>query len=305
MTLYAKFADLAPKEQFLDDTFTLTEQAPDLSFTLISSDSDMTEANVKSALTLENTDGSAYVGLSVSGSRGTFTVSADGGFTAGASYKLTLGSDSLTFSGKASSYRMCTFTIHKDEVMKLKLKDDITYIPSGDISAITCDGDSVASLSVALLGNKATITGSFTYNGSVTITVGSTLCVYTGVNPNDRNVTDDYTNSPVAYVEVTSISGSSIAYKSLDETNAEKIIDIPDTLPIDTATFENDDPTDNKFTGTDKHSELFRLHDMGLTLPPQWIKATLWRSSQEHLPRTQTLPTARWTRFPSAAVTPP
>jgi uncharacterized repeat protein (TIGR02543 family) len=259
MQLYAKFAELEKKEQFTDDTFTLTDQAPELTFTIKSLDNNLTAAAVKSLLTLENIGQSDYVNLISTGGNGTYTISADGGFTEGASYKLALG-DGLTFDGKAESYRNCTFTIFKNEVIELSLNDDLIYIPADFIYNIKRNGEMVNSLSVALIGNDSAVSGSFIYKGFTDLKNNDLLCIYTGIKPSLRNTEDDYSSSEVAYVKVTDVKTSDIngtvittvSYCGMDEEGAKDVLFMPDSLPINTADLmAGEDLTDGKFTVAD------------------------------------------------------
>ncbi|MFA9397592.1 MAG: InlB B-repeat-containing protein [Clostridiaceae bacterium] len=246
LTLYAKYAELAKKEQLADDSFSLMDQQSNLTFAILSSDVNMTATKVRENLLLEIVDNSDYVGLVVTGENGTFTVSAEGGFIEGSSYKLTLLSDSLNFQDKGDSFRNCTFTITKAEVIDISLNDNLIYIKNNEISNITKKDQVMESLSLALLGNKDedTITGTFTYANAANLNISDVLCIYKTTKPNERNTNDDYSEDPVAYVKVTAINANIVSYEN---TQAEDVLFLPDTLP-----FEEDDLTtydpDGSFT---------------------------------------------------------
>ncbi|SHH44778.1 InlB B-repeat-containing protein [Clostridium grantii] len=231
MTLYAKYADIAKEEQFVDDSFSLMDQQSNIRFELYSSDANMTAEQVKENLLLEIVDNSEYVNLQVTGGKGTFSVSAEDGFTEGSSYKLTLVNDAIKFADKEVSFRNCTFTIKKEEVINISLNEDMIYIKSGEISQITKKGQPMESLSLALLGNKeeATIEGTFDYANAANLKIGDVLCIYKTTKPNERNTTDDYSEDTIAYVNVTAINGITVSYKNTD---AEDVLFLPDTLPF-------------------------------------------------------------------------
>lgn len=230
LTLYAKYAQTEKKEQFLDNTFTLTEQKSELFFKILSSDTSLNADAVLKSIILENVGNSDYVNLNVTGSNGDFTVTGKGGFIEGASYKLTLENDSLKFEEKAQSYRTCTFTIAKEEVIDIELNNDIIYLKSNQLSNITANGKNVDELSVAILGNTDTnISGSFQYDGAASLKTGDSLCVYENIKPTDRDTTSDYSEDNVAYVQVVEINEKIISFKSAD---AEDVIAMPDTLPV-------------------------------------------------------------------------
>lgn len=230
LVLYAKYAQTENQEKFADNTFTLTEQKPELSFNIKSSDASKNAQTVLEGIALENIGNSDYISLNVSGSNGDFIVTAEGGFTEGASYKLTIDDALLTFVDKTQSNRSCTFTIAKNEVIDIELNNDLINIKSNELSNITANGKEVDSLSGAVFGNTDTlITGSFNYASAGKLKNGDVLCVYEIVKPTERDTTADYSNDNVAYVEVTGINEATVSYKSAD---AEDVILIPDTLPI-------------------------------------------------------------------------
>lgn len=267
LNLYAKYAEAENQEQFTDNTFTLSEQAKELSFQITSANTSKSADEVLEEITLENVGESDYISLKVSGGNGSFTVSAEGGFIEGAAYKLTLDDTALIFAGKSSSYRTCTFTIAKAEVVDIKLNKDLIYIKSSEISDVMSGGNRVDTLAVAVLGNTDTdITGSFQYNGAASLQSGSKLCVYENVKPTDRNTTDDYSGDRVAYVEVTgvsdltSVSGSAITFKSAE---AMDVIATPDTLPISEAELTTYDAT-GSFSAELSSLDFSRYTDLGL-----------------------------------------
>ncbi len=262
LTLYAKYAATENRQQAADNTFTLTDQAPALSFSLQCSDPLKNEQAVLNGLTLENIGNSDYINLVVTGGNGVFTVTADGGFKEGAGYQLTLNDDTLTYADRAASYRICTFTIAKDEVIDIVLNDDLKYIQSSELSDILSNGLPVDELAVAVLGNTdIDVTGSFTYTGAAALQVGDTLCIYTNVKPEDRDTTTDYTDDLIAYVEVTAINGTTVSFMSA---SAEDVLALPDTLPIEEADLTVYD-ANGSFTANTSSLDFAQYTELGLT----------------------------------------
>ncbi|HWP79638.1 MAG TPA: InlB B-repeat-containing protein [Candidatus Acidoferrum sp.] len=232
LTLYAKYAELESVTSMQDERFALINQETSLSFTLMSDDS-MNEAEVQGALTLARADGSEPETLEVEeGPQDSYIVQAGGGFTPGAAYTLTLDEEALTFSGREGSVRTCSFTIEQEEADDLPLSGGIRYIPAGELSDIIKNGESVASLSVPLVSDEeiTEIAGTFTYGGGEALSVGDTLCVYSGDTPPDADAdNEDILTQDIAYVEVTGVDGTEISYM---QAATENVLALPDMLPI-------------------------------------------------------------------------
>lgn len=268
LTLYAKFTDAGAlvQEETLRYASAL-DQKPDFSIVVLADGKSLEE--VKAALTAENLFAPGQTDIiKVTGSGGSFTISAKNGtFDEGASYKLTLTDDALRFSGYADTVRTFTFSIAKQEVMKLGLSDSLKYLPAAEVSNMTKDGSSVSSLSVPLatLGTDISILnyneGTFTYDGEPGFEVGDVVALYEGVRPDQRNINDDSGDGDVAYVEITAVNGTTYSYKTAD---AKEVLFIPDILPVNTADDEDNDPDNNSLTidkvkmffGDDKYAEL-------------------------------------------------
>lgn len=233
LTLYAKYAELENVTIAQDERFALVDQDASLSFKLLSSAS-MTQSEVQSAITLARADASASEALSVTAGseENAYTVSAVGGFTPGAAYTLTLNNANLTFFDKAPNIRTCSFTIVREVSNYLPLSNSILYIPAAEVRDVYKNGTAVASLSVPLVSNEeiTSVTGTFTYSGNQTLSVGDTLCIYSGDNPPRSGAdNDDMLTQEIAYVEVTAVNGLTISYM---QAAVENVLARPDTLPI-------------------------------------------------------------------------
>lgn len=216
----------------------------------------MSAEAVKAALRLEVIDNSPFAGLSVSGSDGTYTVTATDGYTPGSSYKVTLTDDSLTFvggpgeSGIPASVRTYCFTIRQRAVANVELAASVIEIPAGDVSDMIVNGAEALSLSVPLATTEGGLSdpgagGSFTYSGPVGLKVGDALAIYEGTPPAQRDATTDYSDEPVAYVEVTDVAGQTVTYRTPEATD---VLFTPDVLPVDPSADTDGDPDNDSIT---------------------------------------------------------
>ena len=239
LTLYAKYSEIEIEQQNLNDSYTLTEQSTGLSFTIIS-DTSMNADQVKGALALLVADGSEAVEITVTGDNGTFLVTAQNGFTEGASYSLTLNDSKLSFADKESGIRKCSFNIAKAEVYNIELNDGIIYIPMSAVSDMVKNGAQIEKLSLPVVdmsesGDEA-VSGTFTYTGINNLKIGDVLCIYSGDKP-AAPIGDDgdaeYMDDSIAYVKVIAITGSigsqMVRYSNAD---SEEVLFVPDVLPI-------------------------------------------------------------------------
>ena len=233
LSLVAKYEAMPSKETLSLTTFTQMNQTPDLSFTVIG-DKDLTVQQVKDMLTLEMIDGSDPVALTVKkNDDGTYSIFADEGFNEGCSYNLVI-AEGLCFKDKEDSIRNASFTIDKEEVAQLKFKDDLTYIQDTDSMTYKLSTGAVVDvLDFALIDNNTSepLTGTFSYNGA--LQVGQTICIYEKIKPTERDMLNEaqYADDSVAFIEITSISGSTVSFRSLDEDDAMDVLFMPDTLP--------------------------------------------------------------------------
>ena len=258
MTLYASWLEQAPLDT-LDEVHFASAEDVSSSFTIgvVASDAGMTAEEVRALIVAEDlTDPDARNIIAVSGGGGVFTISGINGFKPGASYRITLGSDKLTFQNQPASARQFNFTVHRDEVMNLTMKSDIHYLPLGSVSNLIADGRRVSSLDLALYQtNGTTVTagetaaGSFVYTEDAAIEVGDIVCIYDGAIPTSRtSATPKDQLGDVAYLKIIGISGSTYQYESAE---AEEVLFIPDVLPMpadaDTDDSETTVTVDNKY----------------------------------------------------------
>ena len=240
MTLYAGWLEQAAPEALEHQNFaSALDVSGSYTISILSSDPDMTAADVLVAITAEDlTDPDATDIISVTGSSGSFTVSGGpGGFRAGGTYSLKLHSDKLTFAGKDQEVRQYNLTIHREEMDNLTVRGDIQFLPLRQVSNIVSNGQSVSSLDLALYETDGTTTtmaalttGTFTYNGSCQLQKGDVVCIYDGLIPTERTKdTPDDQMGDMAYLKLTGVSGSTYTYKNAE---AEEILFMPDVLPM-------------------------------------------------------------------------
>ena len=258
ITLYANWLEQVPLDAVDTVNFaSAVDVSGDFAITVLSSDPNMTAADVLAAIEANDlTDPDAQNIIAVSGITGAFTVRGIGGFKEGRSYRITLLSDQLTFMGQAASARQYNFTVRRDEVMNLTMQGDIKYLPLSTVSKIVNNGQSVATLDLALYqtdGKTVTVTelskGTFDYSGDTAVNVGDIVCVYEGEIPTNRNAnTPESQLGDMAYLEITAVSGNTYTYESAE---AEEVLFVPDVLPLpqhaDTDTDFNTVTVENKY----------------------------------------------------------
>lgn len=172
-------------------------------------------------------------------SNGNVTIT--GGWEHGHTYKAVLKDDSSAVfvhegQPQQTSIRVFNIIVKKGNAEKLKLNDaegGMKYIPKTDISGMSdqMQGLFTASLKPGHVGEteieKVKQTGTFTYSGSETLSVGDVVAVYEGKHPNER--TDEDREASIIYVEITEVSGTTYGYKTAD---AEDVLFTPDVLPV-------------------------------------------------------------------------
>lgn len=231
-TAYAKYEKINNEKVTLS-SFAQIDQDSNLSFDIRKVGS--SEDDVEDAVKLMVMDGTDPVELNIVGNGDGYSVSALTGFNEGSSYELILGQGYI-FADKDESIRTASFTIKKEEVNNISLNEEMTFIKDTDsMDYIIGDNDSVPVLMSTLMNSetKEKVIGTFDYEDASTIKVGDVLCIYESTDPRSRDyVNNDYANDAEAYIEVTGINGKTITFTSLDETDVEKIVFMPDTIPF-------------------------------------------------------------------------
>lgn len=236
VTVYAKYAEVSGEPEYTPAAFALLDQPTDLVFNIQRVSGELAPQN---AVTLISADGSVAPKLTFTESgENKWKVSAEGGYTEGASYTLTL-AEGYTFEGKDESIREASFYIYKEEVANFTTNEDIIYIQ--DTAAMTytlSDGTTCEVLDSAVLYNSDdVITGSFSYTKAADLHVGDTLCIYVTTSPTERDYIDgNYDNDPTAYIVVETISESTVTFRGMtmqgENSDVEKLISLPSTIPF-------------------------------------------------------------------------
>ena len=206
-------------------SFAQVDLAPDASFTVVGT------GNLEE-ITLTAMDGSEPVELAITGN-GPYTITAVGGFNSGASYELTL-PDGLNFVGTngqtmPETVRTASFTIYRDAVANIQMSDAVKYVQHANPAELQA-------------GSTVTASG---------IAVGDLICFYKTTNPKDRDYTtgNAYLDDPETWFKAASVSGDVVTLAVLDESDNEKLYNVPDNFPVmgplptgetGTLTLEND-----------------------------------------------------------------
>ena len=209
LKVYAKYSEMEGVGSDLTITsFAQMDMGTDASFQVVGS------GNIND-ITLAVKDGSDPVELDITGSDASYTVTAKDGFKEGASYELTL-PEGLNFVGTEGktlpdTVRTASFTIKKEAVDNLKLSDDIHYVQNDNPSALK-EGDHVA-----LTEAKD----------------GDLICFYKTTNPKDRDYkTSAYMDDPETWFKVGSVGDGTVTLAKLEDTDSEKMYEVPDNFPV-------------------------------------------------------------------------
>ena len=254
MDIYAAYINSDVMTESNVQTMTsVMDVATDYVVTILSSDTEMTANDVKAAIIFETIteDSSEFGGWSVTGSDGTYTVSAFEGYTTGCSYSIVLNNEALSFQDENSSvYTYNLSVIMAEPVLNLQLNSTIKFVPVNEIGDVTQNGEAVDSIFVPLytMADGASIEelyGTFLYLGSEELIIGNQIAIYQGTSPDQRLATIDYTDQPISYVNITDINGSIISYGNSDPS---EIIFTPDVLPINEVDDQDGDPNNDSIT---------------------------------------------------------
>lgn len=255
ITLYAKYEAMEKKQQQKVDSFALSDEAPNKTFTINAPG--MTAVQVRNAITITNIGAGGTPELEItetSSGSGTFTVAAKDDYRDGATITLHLG-EGLTFDGKEPQIRNASFTIAKKEVDNLKLNKDMPQIKIAD-SGITGD------ITEAVVGTDGTVTpGSFTVPdgklGGKELAVGGNYVLYEDLKPEDcTDLNKDYSEHTIIYAKIQEVdtdknpaNGNQVSYTVVDQ---KELLAMPESLPLDV-----DDFVAETYTGkTDEDFEI-------------------------------------------------
>ncbi len=210
MKVYAKYTDMASTVDVTPASFAQLDQEPELSFEIRRASG---ELSPQDAVVLLPKDGSDPVAFTVTDedNDGVYTVKSPDGFRRGCSYELTL-ADGWCFDGKDESIRTAAFSIAKDAVDNITMGSRTHFVQHSDPASLR------AGSAVILAG----------------ITAGDLICFYRDTNPSDRDYTggNAYLDDPETWFRAESVTGNTVTLADLDDSDVEKMYEIPDNFPV-------------------------------------------------------------------------
>lgn len=245
ITLYAKYETMEKKQQQKVDSFALSDEAPNKTFTINAPG--MTEVQVRNAITLTNIGAGGTPELKItetSSGSGTFTVAAKDDYREGATITLHLG-EGLTFDGMEPQIRNASFTIAKKEVDNLKLNEDMPQIKIADAG--------IKDIKEAVVEEDGTVTpGSFTVPdgklGGKKLAVGDNYVLYEELTPEKcTDLNADYSENTIIYAKIVEVdtdlntAGNQVSYTVVEQ---KELLAMPESLPLDV-----DDLVADSYTG--------------------------------------------------------
>lgn len=246
IVLYAQYEAAAGATESSTPYYTAqTGVGPGFEIQVVCADTGLTVDDVRAMITAKDLN-DEDADFRIEGSNGAFTISGGGdGFTPGASYRIILEDEHLTFSGEEDTIREYHFTVDRsDRVQELTLQDEIKYIPKealdGDVNA------ALVRLGAAELLDEKTDTGTFTYTGKdPALAVGDTVSIYEGIHPlkrNEQTHEQKGNTGEVSYVKITEVNGNQYTYVSAE---VDDVVFTPDVLPVSKGIDKDGDPDDN------------------------------------------------------------
>ncbi len=245
MILYAKYLETKPLEEYESPVFASSlDQSPDFTIEVVSIQ-EMTSDEVKNGITAKNLSSTIQEDfITVKGSKKNFVIYGTNGFEEGATYKLTLDNENLSFEGFPDSVRNYNFTIAKEKTLNFSLNNDIVYVPASEIKSITGKTNAPITLNESSISETAPSGGNFTYSGSIEIKVGDSLAIYEGTRPDLRTVDND-NDGDILYVKIIGKSGNSYTYTGVE---VEEVLFTPDVLPISNSADTDEDASNYSVT---------------------------------------------------------
>ena len=205
--VYAKYSELGTAELTIT-SFAQMDIEEDVIFT-VKGEGDI------SAIKLVPKDGSDNIELVITPTSDGYTVTAKDGFNPGSSYELTI-PEGMSFVGSngdtlPDTVRTASFSIEKEEVENLEMSDLTRYVQNDNPAALQA-------------GSTVTVPDA---------KVGDLICFYHTTNPEDRDYSSvSYVNDPETWFKVAAVDGDTVVLADLEESDTEKLYDIPDNFPI-------------------------------------------------------------------------
>ena len=178
----------------------------------------------------------------------------------GKTYTITLKSDGINsneayfvVNGEAQlpSVIMLNIITEKEEVMNLSLADDMIFIPYNELSEV--QGEMFEGLFIASAGEEGgtvegnRYSGSFCYEGSEKLEVGSKVAIYDGIRPDKRGLDTMGADGDgeIIYVTIVTVAGSTYGYKNAD---ADEVIQYTEILPVAVSSDKDNDASNHSIT---------------------------------------------------------
>lgn len=229
-------------------TAAATDVETSFSIVVESSNTSMTAEQVKELITAVDTSNlnNEENVISVTGSSGTYTItglkphySDDGkveyvsGFIAGHAYKITLNDERLSFVGENDSVREYDFTVAREETLNVELREDIVYIPEGQVKG-DIDAGLLEVKDGEIVNAGQSVQGTFTLaptNRMDTPKEGDIVAVYEGTHPDKRTAdgTDEANTAPISYVRITAVNRNEYSYEGVE---TQDVLDMPEIFPV-------------------------------------------------------------------------
>lgn len=233
MNVYARYESMGDAETLTIDSFARMDQDRNVSFTIKQISGSVRPGN---AATLVIKDGSDPVEIAVvDNGDGTYTVYAPAGFNEGCSYELNL-ADGWVFVNpdqpEVDTIRTAAFSIEMAQVEDLSMSDGIRYIRDTDQISYTYKDKDNQSHNVEVLPSDADFTrgGSFEYGNAGDLRENDILCIHVNGKPDSDEERDPM--DPAVYAKVSSVSGSTVNFVPLEESDQTRLYDIPDNFPL-------------------------------------------------------------------------
>ena len=144
--------------------------------------------------------------------------------------------------GENDSVREYDFTVAREETLNVELREDIVYIPAGQVNdqngmlaeagLLEVDGEG------GIKNAGKDVQGTFTMTPSNSRSledgppeVGDIVAVYEGTHPDERTADgdDEANTAPISYVRITAVNGNEYSYEGVE---TQDVLDMPEIFPV-------------------------------------------------------------------------
>lgn len=210
MSVYAKYTAMEDMVEDSPVSFARMDQPANTTFEIKRLSGEILPQNA-AALVVKDGSDPITVTITDDNNDGIYTVKAPNGYNEGSSYELNL-ADGWCFADKDSNIKTAAFSIAKQTVNNIAMNASNHYVKYSDPallsagSIVTCEG----------------------------VNVGDLICFYKTTSPKNRDYTSGnaYMDDPETWFKAGSISGNKVTLAALEESDNEKMYDIPDNFPV-------------------------------------------------------------------------